>query len=446
MMADAADDQAYVPGMQLRNRQIRGAVPPVRNQPDNNVAASPLSSIVGSIRRRLFDWFSPPPPTEDGDSDHPPVDGTKAPTSTPAVVTQEPELIPPRLPRSRPTTPPVEEMTRSMPNLSLQDKVPSPVLRRKGDLEAKHNPSIPVHATTEAPPVVNHFHNCTFGSEESNAAPTHRPKLPLFDDTKWDLEAYLANFNAVTRGWTDASKLGLMREKLEGRAGRVLASLDLQEAPVTFDALVLALEQHFVGDRADWMAKLRCISREPDESLDDLAFRLRLYSRRAYGRLQEDLGLQFYLSLRDGPLGDRLYEHKDKDLEFVLKRAKAYESHLLATNQSTTTRLGDVPVAAVHHGSFGNQNEHGFRNMDSSSPYRGRSSGRGGYRGRGFGRGRGGPGGRYGGYDRRRETSERKCYICQDPSHLWRECPNAHGHRRGARHNNGAPSTDDLNA
>jgi hypothetical protein len=47
------------------------------------------------------------------------------------------------------------------------------------------------------------------------------PKIPVFNDTKIDVEAYLANFNAIT-------KLTAICEKLEWKAAKVLANLDIQ--------------------------------------------------------------------------------------------------------------------------------------------------------------------------------------------------------------------------
>ena len=267
---------------------------------------------------------------------------------------------------------------------------------------------------TSEPSVVNHYTNCTFGSERPATPYTrNRPKMPVFNDKDIDIEAYLANFNAMTENWSSEAKLSLLREKLTGAAGKVLAALDLQGVRVTFETLVQALQKHYIGERSEWVAKLRDIRRQHDESLDDLAFRLTLYSQRAYGKLQSDLGLQFYLALRDGPLGDRLFDCKDMPLEEVLQRAKSFEAHLLATNQPVFERSGSgVDVSAV-----------------SGDSYSGDVHKRGTYtRGRGRGRsnfsprGRGGGQQRYGWNDRRLSNGERACNICGATDHLWRHC------------------------
>lgn len=373
-------------GMRLRNRQLRNAVPPV---PQRNLPAvqDTPSTIFGTIRRKLSYWLSP----------------FGARTSTPAaeMTIEEPEIIPQR----------------------AQDD-------EWFDVETQ-----PRHIREETP-VVNHFHNCTFAAdEERNTIRRHRPKLPPFDNT--NLEAYLANFEAVTSGWSQDEKLELLREKLEGRAARVLASLDLQEGPVTYEHLITALEQHFVGERSEWMARLRCITREPMESLDDLAFRIRLYSRRAYGRLQDDLGLQLYLTLREGPLGDRLYEYKDKDLDEVLRRAKSYESHLLATNQPVSTRP-ETTVGAIDNRGFQPSGLNGLLEANQ----RGRGNALRGNRGRGFGgRGRGHE--RYGNNDRRWTMEDRYCHVCFSNEHFWRDCPTAKQHFQ--RPADAAPPSDSSN-
>jgi hypothetical protein len=145
--------------------------------------------------------------------------------------------------------------------------------------------------------------------------------------------------------WSAEEKLTLLRAKLTGKAARILAVLDLRGTPVTFDILVAELERHYVGEHSEWVAKLRDVRREEGESLDDLAIRISLYSKRAYCRLQPDLGLQLYLALRESPLGDKLFEVKDQPLPEVLKKAKSYEAHLLAINQPVISHQN---VAAMY--------------------------------------------------------------------------------------------------
>ena len=273
--------------------------------------------------------------------------------------------------------------------------------------------NIAADVTSHEPTVVNNYSNCTFGSKGDKPYTRNRPKMPVFNDREIDIEAYLANFNAMTRNWPPEEKLSLLREKLTGAAGKVLAALDLQGGPVTFDSVVRALEKHYIGERSEWVAKLRDIRRNHDESLDDLAFRLTLYSQRAYGKLQPDLGLQLYLALRDGPLGDRLFDWKDKPLEEVLQRAKSFEAHLLATNQPVFDRSGNqLEVSAVG----------GDNGRSDGVPRRGTySRGRGRGRGNFSNRGRGGQQ-RYQWHDRRLSNGDRVCNICGAADHLWRQC------------------------
>lgn len=404
MFVAMADNPDLGPGMQLRNRQLRGVVPPVPPKETNvaQVETSLLSTIAGTVRRKLVDWFSPswaggspdlPNRQTDNQASH--VDQA---CSTPIFQGDQPCDINPV-------------------DTEFQDEF----------YDARGVPQ----------PVVNNFHNCTFGSSDhSSVTTTRRPKLPAFDPSKMDLEAYLANFAAVTRGWSSDDKLLLMREKLEGTAAKVLASLDLQEEAVTLNRLEAALKQHFVGERSEWMAKLRSITRESDETLDDLAFRIRLYSRRAYGKLQDDLGLQFYLAVRDGPLGDRLYEYKESTLDDILRRAKSYESHLLATNQPTTSGMSRVNVAAMDNSEI----SHAYQSRGHNSFQQGRGRGRqnpGGQR-RGYGQGRG-TGDRYSAMDRRWNPTESRCHVCGVVGHRWRDCPQVEGHV-AARMRNPAPS------
>jgi hypothetical protein len=111
----------------------------------------------------------------------------------------------------------------------------------------------------------SNYSHCSFSSKdkEHSAGSKRYPKLPVFDDTKLDFESYLANLKAVTPGWTSEERLALLREKLEGRAAKVLANLDLAGGCVTFDQLTTAVEHHYVGERSEWMARLRDVRREP---------------------------------------------------------------------------------------------------------------------------------------------------------------------------------------
>jgi hypothetical protein len=276
-------------------------------------------------------------------------------------------------------------------------------------------------SSESVPTIVNNYSNCSFESSSKNSGrKTH--KVPAYDDTKLDIEAYLANFEAMTLEWTQDEKLALLRAKLTGKAAKILAALDLRGLPVTFDILVAELECHYVGERSEWVAKLRDVRREDGETLDDLAFRISLYSKRAYGCLQKDLGLQLYLALRDGPLGDKLFEVKDQPLTDVLKRAKSYETHLLALNQPTIGTSQNVastyPPAPV-------------QGSTSSGNTQGQFQGPMGTRGRGGGtRGRGQQ--RYGSQDRRVDANARRCFICKSPDHMWRECPRGTAHFTGS--------------
>ena len=265
-----------------------------------------------------------------------------------------------------------------------------------------------------APTVVNNYTNCSFGPE-GNVARGHRPKIQIFDEAKIDIEAYIANFDAITKGWSDDDKLSALRQKLEGRAAKVLANLDLSGTLVTYRSLVDALEQHYIGERSVWMTHLRDVRRQEGESLDDLAFRISLYSKRAYGNLQPDLGIQFYLALRDTPLGDKLYAYKDRPLEEIIKHAKSYENHLLATNQPISDRPAPVTVAATNAGHETYGWSRGYSQLHANDYTRGRGRGRGG---RGNNRNS-----RYDRNDRRLDTADKRCHICKNPDHLWKECP-----------------------
>ena len=288
-----------------------------------------------------------------------------------------------------------------------------------------------------SPAVVNHYSNCSFGT--SSSVPLTSPKVPIFDDKMVDIETYMANFRAMTVRSTAEEKLNLLRSKLTGKAARILAALDLQGVPLTFESLVAELERSYVGERSEWVAKLRDVRREDGESLDDLAFRISLYSRRAYGNLQPDLGLQLYLSLREGPLGDKLFEVKDQPLPEVLRKAKSYESHLLSVNQPVFSQQA---VAAVYPPSESRPWDNNRAQDDFARGRRPPGRGRGEPAARGRGtvmRGRGQL--RYNSQDRRFPTDIRRCFVCRSPEHLWQDCPRAAAHFSPSEGATGSPDS-----
>ena len=396
-------------GMELRGRRLPGAVPVVRPRPDLNQRpnGAPQLGFLGSVRKHLSDLVSR---ISFNATSYDFVDMEETvPLDSTVLTNHENQVSTPLAAESGVQHTDGESGTAwlagSLPVTPAQVAQP-----RTGSMPQQSQGltgSLPVAPPAEAP-VVNNYSNCSFMEQSGHAVPTHRyPKLPMYDDSQLDFEAYLANFNAITAGWSDDDKLRPMREKLQGASAKVLAALDLKGTVVTFQGLINAIHEHYIGERSDWAAKSRDMHREEGESLDDLAFRLQLYSKRAYGKFQTDLGLQFYLALRDTTLGDKLYQYKNASLEEVLRQAKAYESHLLATNKSA---CGNVSVAAI-------QNQHlGNLNNDKN-------------RGRGCGRGSGsrGRGNRYGNNDRRFGPN---CFICNELGHYWRKCPRAEDYFR----------------
>jgi len=436
----------------LRNRQLPDrvvpVVPPRANHP-RTPAPSPEEHLgfFGTVRKKLSDLFSAislNTTSYDQVTMEETFIGEGGPlTSTPQDEAQD---VPRPAPRIRKTPPPALPMTRverpvlvprsdaRTPIPRSDARTPMPVVFERDDDVQYDEPlprlSRPVprfcskakleqpEATPDMPePVINNYHNCSFGS---TGAPDQRrrPNLPKFDETKVDIEAYFSNFEAIMKGWSDGEKVAALRERLEGGAAKVLAHMDLQGCEVDYQSLKDALERHYVGERSHWMTKLRDAHRETGESLDDLAFRISLYSKRAYGALQTDLGLQFYLALRESPLGDRLYQYKDRPLDEILHQAKSYENHLISTNQPVLNRSQPAAVAAV---SANFEATGGY----SDSSMNDRAGGRGGRRGgRWAGRGMQ----RYSSQDRRLDNNEKKCYLCRRSDHLWRECSYARKH------------------
>jgi hypothetical protein len=173
----------------------------------------------------------------------------------------------------------------------------------------------------------------------------------------------MANFNAVTVGWTP------MKNTICCVKNWMVRLPKYWQAWICIDKLVAALEKHYIDERSEWVAKLRDIKQDPGESLGDLAFRISLYSKQAYGTLQPDLGLQLYLALKDGPLGDKHFEHKDRSLLDVLQHVKSYEV--------VFERNKFEPVAAMAHEMETTEAESGITTYGRGLFFQGRGRGRG---------------------------------------------------------------------
>ena len=430
-MSDQDLPEEVQEGMRLRGRQLPGVVPVVQRRPPGPQPMSPEDglasprersapserlSLFGTIKKKLIDVFSALTVGSTTSYESVAMEETFIPAFSSPPVTSTPmnanNAPPPKDQLGRETDDSTQAL-RKPPQHIFPHNLETPRQHRRGLVQQNHAPL----EDTASQPVVNNYTNCSFGSGASEGS-SRRAKIPVFDDTKIDIEAYLANFSAITGGWDEQEKLKALREKLEGRAAKVLANLDLQGQDVTYPMLVEELEQHYVGERSLWMTKLRDTRREEGESLDDLAFRLSLYSKRAYGTIRDDLGLELYLALRDTPLGDKLYAFKDRPLAEILQQAKSYESHLLSTNQAVTSQ--SALARAVASLSSPSQQPHGNGRDDQNRSLNDR--GRSGGRGRGRGRGR------YNNQDRRYNRQERRCNVCNSPEHLWRECPYVHRH------------------
>lgn len=398
-------------GMNLRNRQLPGAVPVVQNQ------VTESGSIWGSVKKAWQTLFGSALKSEK--TVEPNIDEHYDDEFVDCSDTQ----LPPSDSQSHSTPKPLHLLTpNDLQNVNAPVNVNAGLFGQQRPIPRLYShPSpqadigyVPQQSGILPSTPEHHYHNCTINMGPQNSFTSFNAKgIPTYDGTT-DLEAFMANFNALTKGISDDKKLLVLREKLKGKAGKVLEGLDLQGSQVSLQQLTTALFNTLIGERSEWMTRLRDIRRETDESLDDLAHRIRVYSNRAYGR-HEDLGLHFYLALRETPLGDKLYLVKDQSLDIVLAQAKAYESHCIAAGIPVTSRP-QIASASIPD--------------PPSQSDRGRSN----FRGHGRGRGRGSSTSnrRYGNNDRRRGT----CHYCKQPGHYVAQCeaakrvlyPGANGH------------------
>ncbi len=267
------------------------------------------------------------------------------------------------------------------------------------------------------------YHNCTiYQGGNANRQDRSGKRIPEYNGDG-NFEGFLANFYQLTRGWTDDERMLALRERLRGRAAKVLEGLDIQYSNsgtlVTLPILIAKLRDTFVGDQTEWLARLRDIRRTDGESLDELANRVVIYNQRAYGVADPaKLGVQFYLALRETPIGEKLALYQKESLDSLLEKAKTFESHLLANNMSVTNQSHPVAVAAM--------SEEATLHYTDTDQGANSQRGRGGYRGgyyRGRRGGQRGRGGRYSDNDRRFENVV--CHVCGQKGHIWSRCEEA---------------------
>ena len=124
----------------------------------------------------------------------------------------------------------------------------------------------------------------------------YKPKIPDFSGTE-DWEDYIAMFCTAAKlaKWGDERCTAELWGRLKGEAREVCAGLGRQPGQLTFYRITEALRERFVGDRESYLTPLQNARRDPGESLDQLADRLRklfvrAYPDKTYQQAEQELG------------------------------------------------------------------------------------------------------------------------------------------------------------
>ncbi len=254
-----------------------------------------------------------------------------------------------------------------------------------------------------------------YTAENSN----YKPKIPEYGGAE-DWEDYILMFNTAAKlaNWDDQRCVAELWSRLTGEARQVCAGLSRQPGEMTFQKLTEALRDRFVGDREQYWISLQNARRQQDESLDQLADRLRKLFVRAYpakslDQAEGELGYLFYAALcENNQLTDQIYAERNSALVSVLQAAKQYELHRKVMEQliQTTNTTG-----IANNGTEEGENiPHMQEGID-----RGRAIVRGvAYTGLSYRR-------RSGQLLNEHQSSAHvaRCFICNSPQHFQRFCP-----------------------
>ena len=241
------------------------------------------------------------------------------------------------------------------------------------------------------------------------------PKLPMFNDEKDDLDAYLQRFEryATLQSWKKENWALNLSALLSGKALDVYSTLPSSEAQ-NYDTLKLALLRKYNLTEDGYRTKFKTSKPKDDETASQYAARLGNYLNKWTDIVKIQ---QSYKGLREFMIIDQFMHSIPKEMALFLKERQptsagldnitkmasqyleAHGNNWSQNTQDKTKRLGpnkDRGENLEKRSSHTNQDE------NQSHTSRGENQAK------------------FGEQNARRKQF--KCYFCQKPGHSWRNC------------------------
>ena len=187
----------------------------------------------------------------------------------------------------------------------------------------------------------------------NNSVQSRTPKLPVFEDGKSDMDAYLLRFErfAIGQSWSRDSWSSNLSALLTGKALEVYSRLSDEDAE-DYEKLKLALLKRYQLNDEGFRVKFRSSTISPGESSSQFIERLRNYLKRWVELSNTD---KTYDGIADLLVREQFHNSSDKNISTFLKErnpssakqmAELAEVYLAAhpdvhTNKPTKTSSGD---------------------------------------------------------------------------------------------------------
>ena len=238
----------------------------------------------------------------------------------------------------------------------------------------------------------------------SNTTKARAPKLPHFDETKDDIDAYLQRYEryAYCQEWAERDWALNLSALLKGKALEVYSRLALEEAG-TYSCLKNALLRRFHLTAQGFKQKFRTAKPERDESAPQFAVRLDNWltrwielekCKKTYEDLKDLLIREQFLNSVDQTLAIFLKERDPKTASEMAKLAEKYCDAHGGFNIQSQTRKGQTSTKTLYESKPQPRPQTSFTKPYSSNIPR----------------------------DSFRSYSDRTCYICHKTGHIARDC------------------------
>ena len=251
------------------------------------------------------------------------------------------------------------------------------------------------------------------------SSPEKTPLPPKYDGCT-DFCTYRVQFEVLAKQqkWSQEKQGVMLLSRLKGRALDVAA----QGEDLSYTGLVSRLKSHFSPEHEEMFAqKLQALRKSSSQTWEDLAFEVRLLTRKAYGNsndeTKERLGVHAFVNaITDDGLRQKVRDAHPSTIQAALDRVRQVEADQAIEQQRHHKTDDTKGVIHVVHDEESEQNMRDLKKeveelrRELKQKLSGATSKSEGQNPRGNSRGPRNPRGL-------------KCYFCDSPDHLLRDCP-----------------------